>query len=207
MLVVVDESGDSRLKIGQGSSRFFSLALVLFDESREADALDARIKHLRRELVLPSAFEFKFSRRHPNLQEAFLNAVAPYNFFFLGLVIDKSKLPAAQFKQKASFYKYAAGLAFTCARPYLHEATVIIDGSASEDFRRQFGSYLRQRVNEEGTGYVKKVKFKDSAKNNFIQLADMIAGAISRGFTDKPSNLNLLDIIKHRQIFVQLWPQ
>ncbi len=207
MLVVVDESGDSGLKIGQGSSRFFSLALVLFDEPREADAVDARINDLRRELALPARFEFKFSRRHPNLQEAFLNAVVPYNFFFLGLVIDKSKLPAAQFKQKASFYKYAASLAFINARPYLHEATVIIDGSASEDFRRQFGSFLRQRINEEGTRYIKKVKFKDSARNNLIQLADMIAGGISRAFTDKADNMNILDIIKHRQIFVQMWPK
>jgi len=207
MLVVVDESGDSGLKIGQGSSRFFSLALVLFDESREADAVDARIKQLRQELALHKLFEFKFNRCNLRFQETFLKAVADYNFFFLGIVIDKSKLPQAQFKQKGAFYKYAAGLAFINARPYLNEATVIIDGSASQDFRREFGSYLRQRINDDGTRYIRKVKFKDSAKNNLVQLADMIAGAIFRAFSDKPDNFHVLEIIKHRQIFVQYWPK
>jgi hypothetical protein len=139
MLVVVDESGDAGLKIGKGSSRFFSLALVVFDEIYEAEAVDTRINQLRRELGVHKFFEFKFNRCNLRFQEAFLQAVSPHNFFFLGIVIDKSKLPRAQFKQKGSFYKYAAALAFTNARPYLDEATVIIDGSATKDFRLEFG--------------------------------------------------------------------
>ncbi len=207
MLVVVDESGDSGLKIRQGSSRFFSLALVLFDESHEADAIDARIRQLRQELALHKLFEFKFNRCNPHFPKAFLQAVSAYNFFFLGGVIDKSKLPRTQFKQKGSFYKYVASLAFTNARPYLNEATVIIDGSASKDFQGVFGAYLRRRINEEGIRYIKKVKFQDSAKNNLVQIADMIAGAISRAFSDKLNSHHVLEIVKHRQIFVQLWPK
>jgi hypothetical protein len=207
MLVVVDESGDAGLKIGKGSSRFFSLALVLFEESHEVEAVDNRINQLRQELGLHKLFEFKFNRCNLRFQEAFLHAVSPYNFFFLGIVIDKSKLPRAQFKQKGSFYKYAAALAFTNARPYFDEATVIIDGSATKDFRLEFGSYLRQRVNEGDTRHIRKVKFKDSAKNNLLQLADMIAGAISRTFSDKSDSVHAFEIVKHRQIFVQGWPK
>ena len=32
MLVIVDKAGDTGLKIGQGSSRYFIIAMVLFED-------------------------------------------------------------------------------------------------------------------------------------------------------------------------------
>ncbi|MBD3338866.1 MAG: DUF3800 domain-containing protein [Candidatus Lokiarchaeota archaeon] len=48
MLVFVDESGDSGLKINKGSSKFFIVTLVLFEEDDEANAADQRIDLLRK---------------------------------------------------------------------------------------------------------------------------------------------------------------
>jgi len=50
MLVFIDESGDPGLKIEKGSSRFFTIALVIFEDKEEALACDQRIKLLKREL-------------------------------------------------------------------------------------------------------------------------------------------------------------
>ena len=50
MLVFIDESGDSGLKIGEGSSRYFTVALVVFEDREEATACDQRIELLKREL-------------------------------------------------------------------------------------------------------------------------------------------------------------
>ena len=40
MLVLIDESGDSGLKTEQGSSRFFTIGLVVFEDHDEAQAVD-----------------------------------------------------------------------------------------------------------------------------------------------------------------------
>ena len=49
MLIFIDESGDPGLKIDAGSSRYFVIALVAFDDHDEALAVDDRISLLRKE--------------------------------------------------------------------------------------------------------------------------------------------------------------
>ncbi|PIS18279.1 hypothetical protein COW38_03070 [Candidatus Collierbacteria bacterium CG17_big_fil_post_rev_8_21_14_2_50_45_7] len=50
MLIFIDESGDSGLKVEHGSSRLFTISLVVFEEKDEALACDQRIDLLKREL-------------------------------------------------------------------------------------------------------------------------------------------------------------
>ena len=58
MLVFIDESGDPGLKIEKGSSRFFSVSLVIFEDKEEALACDQRITLLKRELGWEEDSEF-----------------------------------------------------------------------------------------------------------------------------------------------------
>jgi hypothetical protein len=80
MLCFIDESGDPGLKLESGSSPHFVVALVLFNDNDEALATDQRIGLLRRELRLREQFEFRFNHMKRELREAFLKAVAPYEF-------------------------------------------------------------------------------------------------------------------------------
>lgn len=75
MLVFVDESGDSGLKIGQGSTEKFIVALILFEDHDEAGSADQRISLLKKELGLPSCYEFHFNKCRPDLRKAFLEAM------------------------------------------------------------------------------------------------------------------------------------
>lgn len=204
MLVFIDESGDTGRKIGKGSSRYFVIALVSFEENDEAVACDQRIILLRKELHLPKFFEFKFNKLRREQREAFLKAVLPYSFFYFVVVINKDpqKLYGVGFNVKESFYKYTCGLVFENAKPYLKEATVIIDGSGSREFKRQFQLYLKRRVGS----LIRKVKIQSSHSNNLIQLADMVAGAVHRSFGRKGDRDLYRPIIKPREIKVQVWP-
>ena len=206
MLVFIDESGDTGLKIKQGSSRYFVIALVSFEEDEEAIACDQRIQLLKRELKLPADFEFKFSKLRKDIRIKFFEAVLPYVFFYYGIVINKdpSKLYGDGFKIKESFYKYTCSLVFENAKPHLKEATIIIDGSGSREFKKQFSTYLRKKV---GTSVIKKIKIQSSHNNNLIQLADMIAGAINRSFSQKGDKDIYRKIIKSKEIYVQIWPK
>jgi len=209
MLCFIDESGDPGLKLGAGSSKYFVVALVVFNDHDEALATDQRITLLRRELRLHEQFEFRFNHLKQEFREAFLKAVSPYDFFYFGIVINKAKLFGPGFRFKESFYKYTCGLVFENAKSHLGDAIVVIDGSGSRDFRRQLGSYLRARVNQRplSSRYIREIKLQESHRNNLLQLADMVSGAIARAYSDKADAEAYRQIIQHREIFVQFWPQ
>ncbi|HPW05956.1 MAG TPA: DUF3800 domain-containing protein [bacterium] len=118
MLVFIDESGDSGLKIEKGSSRYFTIGLLVFEDNEEALNCDQRIKSLKKELGLPENYEFHCKRNSDKVRRAFLVAVSPYNFFYYGIVINKNpkKLWDEGFRHKESFYKYAGGLVFENAK-------------------------------------------------------------------------------------------
>lgn len=211
MLVFIDESGDTGLKLEDGSSRFFTVALVAFDEDDEAIACDWRIQLLKKELGFPPEYEFHFKRNSDRIRESFLKAVSPYGFFYYGIVINKDpkKLWGEGFKNKESFYKYACSLVFENAKSKLCEAIVIIDESSSEDFQRRLGTYLRRKLkSKEGKCMVKKLKMQRSSSNNLLQLADYVAGVVNRFVSDKKKDAgSFRKIIAHREIDIQVWPK
>lgn len=208
-IVFVDESGDPGLKVTQGSSMYFVVALVLFNDHEEAEAARERITLLRREMRLNPLFEFKFNKCRGDLRVRFLEAMVPYEFFYYAIVVNKdpSKLWGEGFKYKESFYKYASGLVFQNAKGFLSDATVILDGSGSKDFRKQLERYLKRRINDPGQRFLRKVNIQDSQKNNCLQLADLVAGAVHRSFGTKGDAQRYRAIISHREMSVQLWPK
>lgn len=210
MLVFVDESGDPGMKnIGNGASRCFSVTLVVFEDNDEALAAEQRIESLKRELGFQSHFEFHFNKLRADYRRAFFQAVAPYGFFYFSIVINKEKLTGPGFKFADPFYKYTCSLVFENAKPYLTNATVIIDGSGSRQFKQQLSNYLRKRVNDpaDGKQIIKKVKVQDSRNNNLLQLADMICGAVARCYSKKQNAEEYRQLISHREIYVQFWPK
>lgn len=207
MLCFVDESGDTGLKVGKGSSRFFTIAMVMFSEHDEATACDQRISLLRRELGIPKEYEFHFSETPAKIKKAFFEAVLPYNFFYFAITINKPALYGEGFKFKGSFYKYTCNLVFENAKQHLDNSTVVFDGSGSRQFKQELQLYLKRKMNEEGTSRIQKVKVQDSHKNNLIQLADMICGALSRSMKIKDKHRHeFRKMINHRELSHQIWP-
>ncbi|MBI4683989.1 MAG: DUF3800 domain-containing protein [Nitrospirae bacterium] len=210
MLVFVDESGDSGFKTEQGSSQFFTVALVIFEEHDEATACDQRIQLLRRELGWNERSEFHFNRNSDRVRRTFLQAVSPYNFFYYGIVLNKDpqKLWGEGFRHKPSFYKYTCSLVFENAKEKLNRAHVIIDKSGNLDFRRQLAKYLTGKINEEHRKIITQVKMQRSESNNLLQLTDYIAGVINRSVQrDKKFSADYRRIIAHREMYVQIWPR
>ncbi len=208
MLVFIDESGDPGLKVSQGASAYFTVSLIVFEDADEAVACDQRIELLRREIGWKPGSEFHFHRNSDKIRDAFLKAVQPYSFFYYGIVINKAKLYGEGFKNKESFYKYACRLVFENAKEKLHDATVILDQSGSEDFRNQLRTYLKKHMNYQKNKLINKVKMQDSARNNLLQLADYVASIINRSVQQQKNKADgFRKIIAHREIFVQVWPK
>ncbi len=207
MIVFVDEAGDTGFKLNQGSSEFFIITLVIFDQNDEAAACDQRITLLRRELGLAKEFEFHFNETPDFLKRAFFKAIVPYNFFYVTTIIDKRNLYREAFKSPNAFYKYACNLVFDNARQHLERAIVVFDGSGSQRFRRELASFLRNSLNSETTIRVQKVKIQDSKKTNLIQLVDMVCGAVALSLKSQKERFwEYRRLIGHRELLAKIWP-
>lgn len=207
MLVFVDESGDSGMKEKPGSSAFFVVSAVLFEENDSAAECDSRISLLRQQLKMHSATEFHFNKCCDDHRRKFLEAVAPMDFFHLSFVLNKKLLWGPGFAYKEPFYKYATKLLFENAKPHLTRASVVIDRSGDREFNRELETYLKRKINT-GEERIRKVKSEPSHSNNLLQLADMVCGAVARSFrTDKNNPRQFRKIIGHRELSVQVWPK
>ncbi|MBU4511568.1 DUF3800 domain-containing protein [bacterium] len=198
------------MKTEKGSSKFFTIALVVFEDREEALFCDQKIALLKKELGWSDNSEFHFKRNSDKVRRAFLQAVAPYNFFYYGVVINKDpkKLWGDGFRNKESFYKYACGLVFQNAKDKLENAIIVVDKSGNLDFRRQLTKYLRKRMNEGDKKLIKKLKMQRSESNNLLQLADYVAGVINRSIQkNKKFAKDYRKIVAHREIYVQIWPK
>ena len=205
MLVFVDESGDTGMNLGQESSNSFTVALVVFEENEEAQAADERISLLRHELHKPMDFEFYLAHNSDDIRRRFFAAVIPYNFFYFGYIIDKTQLLKAGIEQKEAFYKYACGLLFESAKPYLEDGVVKFDASGSQEFQGDLARYLKHKINLPSAGRkrIRKVSLDESHRNNLLRLADKVCGALARSIrSDGAAAGRYRKMIKHREISV-----
>jgi hypothetical protein len=206
MLVFVDESGDAGMKLKEGSSEFFIVTAVLFEDHGEANRCDERVDAMRSELCLPDNFEFHFSQCSKRIRRDFLHKIAEFDFFYLAVVLNKARLYGPGFRVKESLIKYTSGLVFENAKPYLRDAIVVVDASGSKDFRNQLSKYLKKRdTDHQGCKLIKKVKTSRSHGNNLLQLADMVSGAIWRSFRHRDRSYRR--IVSARELRVQVWPR
>lgn len=209
VLVFIDESGDAGMKDRPGSSRYFFVAAVLFEDNDAAWACDKRIDSLRQEMGLDSRFEFHFNSCSREFRKEFLRAVGQFHFFYHVFGLNKRKLWGQGFLDKHSFYKYTTGLVFENAKSHLHNAKVVIDRTGNQEFRGQLGKYLKRKMNEPGSDQlIRRVSMEASHSNNLLQVADMVCGAVARSYSDERKDTWIYrEIIRHRERRVQVWPK
>jgi hypothetical protein len=208
MLAVIDVSGDVGMKLASGSSRFFTLALVLFQDLLVAQACDRHITTIRKDLGLPVDTEFHFSHASDQFLQAFLKGVAAFDFRYFTCTIDKSRLTGKAWQRKAYFQERAAQLVLELARPKLLNAKVLIDKSADRAFNQAFAKYLKKHAGQkEGQPAIREAKSQSSHKHNLLQVADMVCGAVARTYREeKKDRMVYRNLIEARQEKVQLWP-
>ena len=85
----------------------------------------------------------------------------------------------------------------------LQNASIKIDGSGDKEFKKALTAYLRQRIGEHK---IKKFKFSDSRKDNLIQLADMVVGAIARSYSETRKDADRwLNMLNQRGKIKNVW--
>jgi hypothetical protein len=192
MLVFIDDSGDAGFKIEKGSSRFFVISAVIFNDNLEAEKVAVAIKELKRKLKFPDGVEFKFNKSRRHTREEFFEAISDFKFSVRSLVVDKKIIRSAELKNnRNSFYSYAIKMLLKYNNHSIVNASIKIDGSGDRVFRKTFVAYLRKEINSDSAKIIEHCKLVDSKKNVLIQMADMIAGSIRRSYDVSKSDAKI----------------
>jgi hypothetical protein len=198
MLVFIDDSGDPGFKLGKGSSEYFVIAMVCFDDDLEAEKAALAIKELRRNLGFSDESEFRFFKTRKDNTVKFLYAVNKFSFKIRCVVVNKRKIYSQKLRaDKNSFYSYFIKEALKHSGGNILEAKIKIDGSGDRIFRKSFLSYLKRELNNNEIKVMTKCTLVDSTGDVLIQMADMIAGSINRSYNlQKADNSIYKRIIK-----------
>jgi len=171
----VDESGEPGLQSRQSSS-YFVMTMVQMSSWEPIPELET----LRKTLHLSPSFEFHYVKTSTVQRQAFYQAMLPVAFRVRSAVVLKNELPI--------FYHEMNGLEFTIellanltlrASPLdIGNDVLIVDG-ATDAFR----TALRIRLSQECKKHNRvrpfgKIATASSKREDGLQLADMVAGAI-----------------------------
>jgi hypothetical protein len=178
----VDESGNLGFVFNAGSSRFF---VLVFLQVNHPEALREFVQRLRRQQKLSERYEFKYRRVGSRriLKRAFFTGMVRQDFTAWGLVIDKARLPAGIMAlDRIGFYGWAMSELVVAMPPALiaNSAMVIDDPMRSSKFvaglRVHISRALRGQNRREG---FRKIAGHDAARDEALQCADMLAGALA----------------------------
>lgn len=186
MLVFIDESGDPGFKVASGSSPVFVMAMVMFDNGEAARQTADAIERLRTKLGFRT--EFKFNKSREEVRDAFFAAVAGCPFRVRAIVVEKERIRSSILReQKNAFYNFFLKTMVRFDNGRLTAARIIVDGSGDRAFRQGLAKHVTRNA---AKGAVKDVRFKDSANDSLVQLADMCAGAIARSYRKDRAEAN-----------------
>ena len=198
MLVFIDDSGDPGFNFERGSSVYFALAAVIFDDNKEAETVSAAINDLRNKLNWKCEKEFKFNKSNLGIRKTFLTTVTKYNFRIRILLVDKRKIRSPELRSnKNSFYNFMIKELLTHSNGTINNANIYLDGHEDKSYKKAARTYFRKQLNS-NSKIAKKLEFVDSKKNNLIQIADMVASSITRSKSDKNDAIVYIQIFKNR---------
>ncbi len=172
----LDESGDPGLDIAGGASIHFALSLVQLTERAPLP----KLANLRRSRRLPPNFEFKYHKTTAAQKVAFFKAVQTVPFRIRAVVIDKANLDRSvrQMSGRDLMLHFVTQLALRVSALDIANDVLVIDG-ATPAFRRALRIKLSKECRKMGRARpFKKIIGGDSRREDGLQLADMIVGAI-----------------------------
>jgi len=202
LLVLIDESGCPGFKLTKGSTPYFILGMVIFNDFAQAEAANKTIAELRQLLKINP--EFKFSKTRSEIKDKFFDSICQHNFEVRALVVNKQNIYSPKLRSNTdAFYNYFLKSLMEHDNDILQNASIKIDGSGDKEFKKALGAYLRQSISHYK---IKKFKFTNSKSDNLIQLADMVVGAIARSYSVKRTDGDRwLKVLKKNGKIKDIW--
>jgi len=194
-LIFIDDSGCTGFKFGRGSSDYFCIAGIFFDDDLDAEETALKIKRLRRSLGWHDLHEFKFRKASIKVKKQFFNTICSFNYRVVLATIDKRKITDKNLQNNPSEFYYKVILKVLQTGGDFMKANITIDGEKGIDHRRNVKTFFRKNLPEFS---VNKIGFVDSKKDNLVQLADMFVGAARQSIEKQKDANDYISMVKKR---------
>lgn len=208
MFIYVDESGCTGMKLGLGSSKYFTLAAVTFENQASAHFARLAIRELRTRL---GRREFKFN--NSRCRRPFLELASTLDFRAHSFTLNKPKLIPGSFSEPRRMYKKVTGWTLENLMESLkgqnapRVATIVFDACGNREFYEYFQRFAEHlAATRLKNGARVKVIAQDSKSEDLLQLADMVCGAISRHWHRAPDSWELYKHIHPKVTTQRFWP-
>ena len=146
MIIAVDDSGDPGFKLGKGSSEYFVIAAIFFDDDLDAEEAALNIKRLRKSLHWNPSHEFKFRKSSAEIKRLFFEVIAPLNFRAAISIVDKRHFADKTLQRETSKFYNTIILRTLLTNGQFSRAHIYIDGEGGNDYRRKVKTFFRQNL-------------------------------------------------------------
>ena len=206
MLLLMDESGDKGLKLGQGSTPWLVIGAVLFPSKELADSCDEIIKGLRQEL---GSKEFHFTKDADERRTVFIETVRESTFTYHCVACDKSRLNLRRWKKPEHLFNEVAGHLMAMIAPMLADCTLWFDTLGGKKPDREYARFLEKKAGHHGGApRISRSRSIRSDKENLAQLTDYVCGSIHRSVAKKGNKPEEFRELFHvREGTVLIWPE
>ena len=172
-----DESGDVGFSFTRGATRFFTIARIA---TENPDTLRNVVPELQKTLNLDESYEFKFHRISSKKMKDFVfRRIVKEPFKIWAIIVDKLLLPDSfRFISATDFYLYFVTELINAIPPEDQENSLLI----LDQFGSKENISARTRKVMQSRNIPKRFKriiAKDSETEPLIQIADLVAGAIT----------------------------
>lgn len=176
----IDEFGAHGFNFNtSGNSTHFILAVVLVDSNNlveaKTQAEKIRSRFFQRGEMKSSNIKVKdYARRSKLIDEIVKLPIKLYYF-----VCDKREIYSIGLKTKGIFYKYLHELTYKELRLTFSNVSIIADKFGRDDYQKSFIKYIKKQRYQSDLFSSYDIELKDSKEEVLIQVADIIAGALS----------------------------
>lgn len=172
----VDESGDAGLEGQASSSSHFVISMIQLPERTVLKPL----VELRKALHVPPTFEFKYHQSKPLQKDRFFREVLAVDFRVRAVIVDKARLGSKfnDLHPQALTMELIIGLTMHASELDIANEILIIDGATPSFCRNLRIQFSERSKRVERIRPFKNIIGGDSKREDGLQLADMIAGAI-----------------------------
>ncbi len=204
MLVFIDDSGDPGFKVEKGSSPFFVIALIIFDDELEAEKASVAIKQLRRDLKVSDKFEFKFNKSNLKFKNTFFSGIVDFKFRVRAIIVKKEVVYSNKLRSdKESFYNYVIMQVLKKSIGNIKKAKLKFDSRGERTLRDELRIYLSRELDNKNKKVFTDLRFVNSRQNTLIQLADMVAGSIFASYSK--NRRKYLELLKRAKRIEDIW--
>jgi len=207
----IDEYGNKSIKYQKkGVSTYFIVTAVIIDKSNIIEINDA-VNNIRKKFTQAPELKSKNFNKYPSKRVSILKELTNLNIQIYSILVDKRNIwEDSGLKFHNSFYKYINRLIDSELYKYYPNIELVADEHGDEKFMTGFIEYVKSHHIQQDLFIKPTFRFANSINEPLIQVADFIAGSISKIFDPKksyPNNDEIFKILQPKILHLREWPE